>query len=158
MTAEVLVLIVAVVFVVFVVYVLAVARGGGDRESAEPGPIPPDERRRGETGARLESATNVWTKPVVMRRYASNERGTAVFEREAEILLARGYRIESRDAEGGHLHAVRLLLTGGLSILGGRGGIRSRGMLVVTFRKADTDPQDRRGPPPARRRSAPPPR
>ena len=63
---------------------------------------------------------------MVIRRYDSNERGTAAFEAEAEILRARGYRLQSQDAEGSHIHAGRLLLTGGLSVLAGRRGIRCK--------------------------------
>lgn len=150
MTAEVPVLIVVVACLGVIVYAVGRARRGAGRGSAEPRPIPPDGRRRDETEARLESATNLWTKAVVMRRYEPNERGAAVFRREATILEARGYRTESQDAEGSHLHAGRLLPTGGLSVLAGRRGIRSRGMLTVTFVK----PAARAGPSACGRRSA----
>jgi len=40
-----------------------------------------------------------------------------------------------QSADGGHLHAGRLLLTGGLSIFAGKKGIRSKGKLSVTFVK-----------------------
>lgn len=136
MTTEALVLIVVVACCGVIVYATGRARRGVGRGSAESRPIPPDGRRRDETEALLESVTNVWTKTVVMRRYESNERGAAVFRREAQILQAQGYRTESQEAEGSHLHAGRLLLTGGLSVLAGRRGIRSRGMLTVTFVKA----------------------
>ena len=78
-----------------------------------------------------------------------------MFRREAKILEAQGYRTQSQEAEGSHLHVGRLLLTGGLSVLAGRRGIRSRGMLTVTFVKAGTDSQARGGPRSARRGMAP---
>jgi hypothetical protein len=40
-----------------------------------------------------------------------------------------------QSAEGSHLHAGRLLLTGGLSVFAGRRGIRSKGKLTVTYQK-----------------------
>ena len=86
-----------------------------------------------EDRARLRGVTNGWSKPVVARQYDSDERGNASFEVEAAVLLAEGYTIQSQGAEGSHLHAGRLLLTGGLSVLAGRRGIRSKGKVTVTY-------------------------
>ena len=143
MTPELLVVVVVVVCLGYIVVAVAVAgvRDSDEGHGAEPRVSSTDERRRAEPRARLESATNVWTKPVVMRRYESNERGTVAFERDAAILLAQGYNIQSQGAEGSHIHAGRLLLTGGLSVLAGRRGIRSKGLITVTFLKATTDSQ-----------------
>jgi len=86
--------------------------------------------------ASLSGATNGWLLPVVIRRYPSGASGDRLFEREAAVLTKHGYEPALQTADGGHIHAGRLLLTGGLSVFAGRSGIRSEGSLAVTFRKA----------------------
>lgn len=81
----------------------------------------------------LAKATRDWTLPVVMRQYESNEKGQAAFADEAAVLDGHGYRPAMQSEEGGHVHAGRLILTGGFSIFAGRKGIRSKGKLTVTF-------------------------
>ena len=93
------------------------------------------DRERMVRTAQLDKETNNWSKPVVVRQYDSNKKGAAAYEAEAAILLDYGYDIQSQAAEGSHLHAGRLLLTGGLSVFAGRGGIRSKGKTTVTFLK-----------------------
>ena len=46
-----------------------------------------------------------------------------------------GYTPLTQSADGGHVHVGRLLLTGGLSVLAGKRGIRSDGTIAMTFRK-----------------------
>jgi hypothetical protein len=83
----------------------------------------------------LERVTKRWTTSTIIRHYESNERGDAVFADEAEVLAEHGYRPALQSAEGSHLHAGRLLLTGGWSVLAGRKGIRSKGKISVTFQR-----------------------
>ncbi|MBA2382629.1 MAG: SHOCT domain-containing protein [Chloroflexi bacterium] len=49
------------------------------------------------------------------------------------MLAAAGYKLADQSESGSHLHAGRLILTGGLSVLAGRAGIRSDGSLTATF-------------------------
>ena len=83
----------------------------------------------------LRNVTRDWTVPVVVRAYESNLSGEAAFASEAAILARHSYDPSMQSAEGSHLHAGRLLLTGGLSVLAGRRGIRSKGKLTVTFQR-----------------------
>lgn len=85
----------------------------------------------------LRVATKHWTLPVLMRRYVSGDLGDRHFEHEAAILAAHRYVPALQSEQGGHLHAGRILLTGGLSILAGRSGIRSGATFAVTFRKTE---------------------
>ena len=79
----------------------------------------------------------------MVRTYDTNERGQQAFESEARILLLQGgYGAEGQMVDGGHVHAGRLILTGGFSILAGRRGIRSKGNLTVTFKKLGGPPAD----------------
>ena len=84
----------------------------------------------------LATATNMWLLPVVIRRYRNGADGDRLFEKEAAILVGHGYEPALQTEDGGHVHAGRLILTGGLSIFAGSSGIRSKGSLAVTFRKA----------------------
>ena len=95
----------------------------------------PDATRRRLATAQLEKATKQFTAPLVMRQYDSGKEDER-FGAEAEVLLACGYVFETQSEAGSHLHAGRLLLTGGLSIFAGRAGIRSKGKITVTFRRA----------------------
>jgi hypothetical protein len=83
----------------------------------------------------LDTATQGFTRRVVVREYESNNSGTALFENEAAEMLERGYGIEQSGLDGGNLHAGRLILTGGLSVLAGRRGIRAKKKVTVTFVK-----------------------
>ena len=58
------------------------------------------------------------------------------------VLFLGGYATDEQAADGGHIHAGRLIWTGGLSVLAGRWGIRSKGQLNVTFRKLTGPPAD----------------
>jgi hypothetical protein len=58
---------------------------------------------------------------------------------EAEELGRHGYVPVTQSEDGGHIHAGRLILTGGLSIFAGKAGIRSDGRLTVTYRLRPTD-------------------
>ena len=83
----------------------------------------------------LERLTGHYTKMVVVRQYDSDDKGIERYENEAGILLRNGYQIEGQDTQGSHIHAGRLILTGGWSVLAGRRGIRSKGKVTVTFLK-----------------------
>ena len=83
----------------------------------------------------LGGITSNYTQPVVVRQYDSDDKGIQQYEKEAQILTMNGYRIEGQDAQGSHIHAGRLILTGGWSVLAGRRGIRSKGKVTVTFLK-----------------------
>jgi hypothetical protein len=89
--------------------------------------------------ANLHQATNGGTVPVVVRRYAFGQAGDQLFQIESEILLSHGYEAFLQSEQGGHIHAGRLLLTGGLSVFAGSRGTRSGSTLTVSFRKADAD-------------------
>lgn len=83
----------------------------------------------------LQAATRGWTAPIIVRTYESSSQGEAEFAKDAAILTRHHYQPTMQSAEGSHLHAGRLLLTGGLSVLAGRRGIRSKGKLTVTYQK-----------------------
>jgi hypothetical protein len=84
---------------------------------------------------RLKAATNEWALPLVVRAYDSTDAGRALLQAEAVVLDNHGYGFAGQSAEGSHLHAGRLIATGGLSVLAGKEGTRSDGKLTVTFRK-----------------------
>lgn len=94
----------------------------------------------------VAKATGDWTLPLVMRTYPTDDKGQALFGRESELFLAHGYEPLGMTEDGGHVHAGRLILTGGLSIFAGKRGIRAGGKHTVTWRReaarapADPDP------------------
>jgi hypothetical protein len=90
---------------------------------------------RGRLIKELEQASQQWKLPSVLRNYDSGAAAERQFAAEASIFDEHGYDATAQAAEGSHLHAGRILLTGGLSILAGRKGIRSKGKLSVTFQK-----------------------
>ncbi len=96
--------------------------------------------QRGRVRDSLADASHGWTLPAVMRQYESNPKGEALFAEESAIFADHRYYPAMQSAEGSHLHAGRLLLTGGLSIFAGRKGIRSKGKLTVTFQRAVPTP------------------
>lgn len=87
------------------------------------------------TERELEEATRSWTLPTVMRTFEAGDKQERLFALEGSILDDHGYEALMQDADGGHVHVGRLLLTGGLSVLAGRKGIRSKGKMTVTFRR-----------------------
>lgn len=88
---------------------------------------------------RLGMATNNWTSALVVRTY-EGKNAAKDFEEEGNLFSLRGYSIEGQTSDGGHIHAGRLLLTGGLSIFAGRAGTRSKNKMTVTFVKMKGDP------------------
>jgi Short C-terminal domain len=85
----------------------------------------------------LAGLTMNWTQPSLMRTYESTESGRVLFAAEAELLGMHEYVPSGQSEDGGHVHAGRLLVTGGLSVLAGRSGIRSTGSITATYlRKA----------------------
>lgn len=82
----------------------------------------------------LRESTKEFTIPVLIRQHKSNEEGQAVLQTEAAILVENGYDMNVASA-GSHVHAGRLILTGGLSIFAGKQGIRSDGSMTVTYQK-----------------------
>lgn len=95
---------------------------------------------------RVAQLTRGWTAPVLVRSYESGAKGEAAFAHEAEILARHDYYPLGQSSEGSHLHAGRLILTGGLSIFAGRSGIRSKGKLTVTFEKRERAAVEQRVP------------
>ena len=91
------------------------------------------ERNLVQTAKELDAASQHWSVPAVIRHYESNDKGDALFQSEVVVFAEHGYEPSMQTAEGSHLHAGRLLLTGGLSIFAGKRGIRSKGKLTVTF-------------------------
>ena len=83
----------------------------------------------------LEKATKKWTLPMVLRTYSSNGRGTEDLGRESAILMGHGYDASVMTEEGGHIHVGRLLLTGGLSVLAGKRGIRAGGKHSIMWKR-----------------------
>ncbi|MEO8230501.1 MAG: SHOCT domain-containing protein [Chloroflexota bacterium] len=57
---------------------------------------------------------------------------------EVQELGLHDYQPVTQSEDGGHLHAGRLLMTGGFSFLAGKGGIRSDGRVTVTYKRAGT--------------------
>ena len=72
--------------------------------------------------------------PVLAREYGNDSQGRQDLAGEAQQLSRLGYAAVAQSEDPGHLHAGRLLLTGGLSILAGKSGTRSDGRLTVTYR------------------------
>jgi hypothetical protein len=91
----------------------------------------------------LRHLSKGWSLPILVRTYESNPKGEAAFTAEAAILGRHRYQPSMQSAEGSHLHAGRLLLTGGLSVFAGRRGIRSKGKLTVTFQRVAGEPSTR---------------
>ena len=81
-------------------------------------------------------ATKGWTLPLVIRTYGAGADGEALLERESALFIDHGYEPMGVSEDGGHIHAGRLILTGGLSIFAGKAGIRSGGKRTVTWRLA----------------------
>jgi hypothetical protein len=86
----------------------------------------------------LDRATSRWTLPVVIRTYKRDRDGEARMHEEVRLLSIKHYEPTTQSQDGGHVHAGRLIMTGGLSILAGRAGIRSKGDVTITFRKVAT--------------------
>jgi hypothetical protein len=84
---------------------------------------------------KLGELTRSWTQPLVMRTYETNVKGEALFADEAAAFVEHGYEASMMSEEGGHIHAGRLLLTGGLSIVAGKKGIRAGGKHTITWKK-----------------------
>jgi hypothetical protein len=74
----------------------------------------------------LELATMNWTLPVVARAYPNTDSGRHVMMAEAEVMGRHGYEPASQSEGDGHVHAGRLILTGGVSIFAGKAGIPQR--------------------------------
>lgn len=88
----------------------------------------------------LEKTIGKWTMPLVLRTYDTNAKGDAAFQNEGAVFMAHGYDAANMSEDGGHIHAGRLLLTGGLSIFAGKKGIRSGGTRTVTWKRAAVIP------------------
>jgi hypothetical protein len=90
----------------------------------------------------LQGLTGGWMLGAVTRTYPGNDEGRKVFAAETQLLAAHGYRVTSQSQDGGHIHAGRLIATGGLSVLAGQGGTRAKGSITVTFEKVAAAPAD----------------
>jgi hypothetical protein len=100
-----------------------------------PGDWPPSE---GPLGELLASATIAWTLPTVSRTYEGTDAGRWLLGAETEVFGRHGYSPTLQSEVGGHFHAGRILLTGGLSVLAGSPGTRSKGSMTATFTKASS--------------------
>ena len=88
----------------------------------------------------LSDLTDAWTAPALVRVYPTTDDGDEDFQDDATVLDRHGYEASMQSLDGGHVHLGRLLLTGGLSILAGRAGIRSQAEVSVTFQRRDPTP------------------
>jgi Short C-terminal domain len=94
----------------------------------------------GPLGDQLAHLTQVWALPIVTRTYEGSDAGRRSLETETQVLGLHGYTPASQSEDGGHIHAGRLLMTGGLSVLAGGRGTRAKGSITVTFHKAQAAP------------------
>lgn len=106
------------------------------QERADPGGVNRTKARVAAMTDRLSRETKQWTLPLLVKTYETNDAGNKLFQDEATLLLDHGYQPLAQSGEGSHLHAGRLILTGGLSVFAGRSGIRSKGKVTVTFQKS----------------------
>lgn len=83
----------------------------------------------------LKKATSDWKSPLLVRTYDDNSKGQKRLQEEAAVLTAHGYEPQMQTQDGGHIHAGRLILTGGFSVLAGKRGIRAGGKVSITYRK-----------------------
>lgn len=86
----------------------------------------------------LSKVTATWTAPVVVRSYDSNDKGRRAYADETAVLAEHGYVPLTQSEQGGHVHAGRLIMTGGLSVFAGKRGTRSTGAMTVTFARQAT--------------------
>ena len=100
----------------------------------------PHEVRLSRTEQRLAAATAGWTLPTVVRTYQRDKDGQTILNAEVAVLAAHGYQPSMQSEDGGHIHAGRLLLTGGLSVFAGGSGVRSKGNLTLTFQRLPATP------------------
>jgi hypothetical protein len=84
----------------------------------------------------LAGLTSDSTVPMLTRTYPGTNEGRQDFAAETRLLGAQGYRVAAQSQDPGHIHAGRLIATGGLSILAGEAGTRAKGSITVTFEKA----------------------
>ncbi len=82
----------------------------------------------------MMKATADWTAPMVVREYENGDKGQQSLQTEAAIFAEHGYEPWAQNEQGSHIHAGRLLLTGGLSVFAGKRGIRGKGKTKVTYR------------------------
>jgi len=90
----------------------------------------------------LASQTGDWTVPALTRTYPDTNEGRQALAVETRLLIAHSYRIAAQSQDPGHVHAGRLIATGGLSILAGEAGTRAKGSLTVTFEKVALPPAE----------------
>lgn len=93
-------------------------------------------RGSGVVERQLQVATHDWTLPSLVRLYDNDDAGTRAMQVESSALGAHGYEVVAQSEDGGHVHAGRLILTGGLSVFAGKAGIRSDGKITMTYRLA----------------------
>ncbi len=86
-------------------------------------------------GGELSALTHGWTVTAVTRTYEGSEAGRRMLAAETQVLGLHGYVPASQSQDGGHIHAGRILMTGGLSVLAGSAGTRSKGSIIVSFHR-----------------------
>lgn len=94
------------------------------------------EVRQAQLTKELNKLTKGWTNPLIMRTYAAGHKGEEALVKESAVFIPNGYEPTMMSEEGGHVHVGRLLLTGGVSILAGKRGIRSNGKRTITWRRS----------------------
>jgi hypothetical protein len=83
----------------------------------------------------LARVSNGWSAPLVVRQYSTDQAGQNQLMAEAKLFDDNGYEAMASSADGGHVHAGRLILTGGLAALGGPDQIRSQGTITITYKR-----------------------
>jgi hypothetical protein len=104
------------------------AKAAGRGDAIQDGPL----------GNQLSVITHGWTIPAITRTYEGSETGRRLMDAETQVLGVHGYVPASQSQDGGHIHAGRILMTGGLSVLAGSAGTRAKGSITVTFQRAPT--------------------
>lgn len=94
----------------------------------------------GPLGDELAHLTQAWTLPMLTRTYQGSDAGRRLLEAESQVLGLHGYVPAGQSQDGGHIHAGRILMTGGLSVLAGSHGTRAKGSITATFHKAQAVP------------------
>jgi hypothetical protein len=104
-------------------------------ESVEQVKADKDKRATSIIETELTKATKNWALPIIIRTYAADEQGERRFQFESVAFVGHGYDAAGVSADDGHLHAGRIIATGGLSVLAGKGGTRSDAKRTVTWKK-----------------------
>ena len=89
----------------------------------------------------LKKATNGWKAPALVREYGQDKKAQELFQEEAAVLAGYNYLPQTQSTESSHVHLGRDILTGGLTILLGKGS--SKAKTIVTYQNAALTPAGR---------------